>query len=159
MFDEKQYRKDYYLKNKEKILARQKKRRVEKRDFIKEYQKTFYSEKEGRIVRFLAGAKKRAKQKNLPFDLNLKYLRNICPDVCPIFGVELDWSGWGQRNMIAQDNSPSIDRIDPTKGYVIGNVIWMSWKANRLKSNATSEDLYKIAKWLEQKESKYGKTE
>jgi hypothetical protein len=159
MFNEKEYRKQYYLKNKEKILARQKIRSVEKREHIKDYQKKFYSEKEGRIVRFLAATKKRAKAKNLPYDLTLKYLRSIALDKCPIFDLELDWSSWGEKNQIANDNSPSVDRIDPKKGYVVGNVIWLSWKANRLKSNATSEDLFKIAKWLEQKESENGNKE
>ena len=159
MFDEKQYRKEYYLKNKEKILSRQKKRSVEKRQYIKDYQKQFYSEKEGRIVRFLAGAKKRAKAKNLEFNLTLNYLRSIAIDECPIFNLKLDWTSWGERNQQAIENSPSLDRINSKKGYIEGNVIWLSWKANRLKSDATSEDLYTIAKWLKQKESEHEKTE
>ncbi|MEI8329791.1 MAG: hypothetical protein WCG14_07340 [Chlamydiia bacterium] len=148
MFDEKQYRKDYYLKNKGKILDRQKKSKrhetQERKDWLKEY----YSSKEGRIVRFLAGCKKRAKAKNLPFDLDLAHLRSIAPDKCPVFGFDLDWTSWGERNQKAIDNSPSVDKIDPNKGYVKGNVVWISWKANRLKNNANFEDLFIIAFWL-----------
>jgi hypothetical protein len=43
------------------------------------------------------------------------------------------------------DSSPSIDCIDGSKGYVVGNVKIISWKANRLKSNATPAELIKVA--------------
>jgi len=39
------------------------------------------------------------------------------PKVCSKWGIELDWGMNG-----IQYNSPSLDRIDPTKGYVPGNV-------------------------------------
>jgi hypothetical protein len=68
------------------------------------------------------------------------------PSHCPILGIELDWF-----SDYRQDNSPSFDRIDCTKGYVPGNVIICSWRANRIKNNGSSEEHYKIAKWLESK--------
>ena len=58
------------------------------------------------------------------------------PKVCPILKIELDWKS--KRNG-GQNNSPSLDRIDPTKGYISGNVIIMSSLANRMKSNSTLE--------------------
>ena len=42
--------------------------------------------------------------------------------------------------------SPSLDRIDSTKGYVPGNVWVISNKANRMKSNAAAEELIIFAK-------------
>ena len=68
------------------------------------------------------------------------------PTHCPILGIELDWLGDYVR-----ENSPSYDRIDSTKGYIPGNVIICSWRANRIKNNGSSEEHYKIAKWLESK--------
>jgi len=56
------------------------------------------------------------------------------PKVCPVLGMELDW---GMNGL--QDNSPSLDRIDSTKGYIKGNVMILSNLANKMKSNSTPE--------------------
>lgn len=42
-------------------------------------------------------------------------------------------------------NSPSLDRIEPDLGYVAGNAIVISNRANRLKSDATIDELRAIA--------------
>jgi len=86
-------------------------------------------------------ARKRAKKKNVPFDIDAGCIRSIAPSHCPILGMPLEWStyrGLGQRPL---PNSPSLDRIDPSKGYIKGNVWIISYKANTIKSNATHEEL------------------
>jgi hypothetical protein len=148
MFDEKKYHKEYYAKNKKKILARQKEMQAERYPQKKKQLEEYYKTKNGRIIRFLAGAKKRATAKGLEFDLDLEFLRSIAPNKCPVFGFELDWNGWGTAEGKAKENSPSLDKIDPNRGYVKGNVMWLSWKANRLKSNVSHEDLLILANWL-----------
>jgi len=65
------------------------------------------------------------------------------PTHCPIFGIELDYYADS-----IQDNSPSFDRIDPTKGYVKGNVAIISMRANRIKNNGTAEEHEKIAQFM-----------
>jgi hypothetical protein len=47
------------------------------------------------------------------------------------------------------DNSPSLDRKTPELGYVRGNVAFISTKANRIKSNATTEEIFAVAKYLQ----------
>ena len=47
-----------------------------------------------------------------------------------------------------RDFTPSIDRINPSEGYVKGNVIIMSNRANTLKNNATAEELERVAAWM-----------
>lgn len=47
-----------------------------------------------------------------------------------------------------EDGSPSLDRVDNTRGYVPGNVLVISWKANQIKSNATLAELESIVAWL-----------
>lgn len=37
--------------------------------------------------------------------------------------------------------SPSLDRLDSSKGYVKGNVRVISKRANQLKNNATVEEM------------------
>lgn len=82
-------------------------------------------------------AKTRAKKKGLEFDLKSEDI--VVPDVCPVFGMTLIGGG-GLR-----DNIPTLDRIDNAKGYVRGNVIVVSWRANRLKCDATSKELRVLA--------------
>lgn len=86
-------------------------------------------------------ARKRAKDRNIPFAIEADYLRSIIPSHCPIFGTPLEWSiyrGLGHRPL---PNSPSLDRIDPDKGYVKGNVWIISNRANTIKNDATHEEL------------------
>ena len=64
------------------------------------------------------------------------------PKVCPVLGIELDWGMNGK-----QPNSPSLDRIDPTKGYIPGNVMMISDLANKMKQNATSEQLKQFSRY------------
>lgn len=83
-----------------------------------------------------------AKKRNIPFNLKVTELNSLTfPISCPILGIPLS------VNSQQSDNSYSIDRIDSNKGYEIDNIIVISWKANRLKSNASSEDLNKISEF------------
>jgi hypothetical protein len=60
------------------------------------------------------------------------------PEFCPVFSwIRLEHRVGAER----RDSSPSLDRIDNTRGYVKGNVRIISWRANRLKGNATDEEL------------------
>lgn len=88
-----------------------------------------------------AGAKRRAKQRGLPFDITLDDV--VIPEKCPALGIPLfhNIGGNGQPT----DNSPELDRIIPSKGYVKGNIIVVSRRANRVKSNISIEDLVAIA--------------
>ena len=72
-------------------------------------------------------AKKRAEKLGVPFDLPLHAV--VIPAFCPVLNVRLV-IGEGRL-----PESPSLDRIKPDKGYVVGNCRVISDKANRLKSN------------------------
>ncbi len=76
----------------------------------------------------------RAKAQGIEFSLSIDDI--IVPDVCPILGIKLEIAFDH-----AKDGSPSIDRIDPLKGYVRGNVQIISHKANTIKSNATLAEM------------------
>ena len=84
--------------------------------------------------------KSKAKKNNIAFDLEVKDIH--IPKQCPVLGVTLVK---GQRRI---GNSASVDRIDPSVGYVKGNIQIMSSKANVMKNNATPKELLKFAEWV-----------
>ena len=77
----------------------------------------------------------RAREKGFEHDIVYDDLLPI-PKLCPLLQIPLFYS----TNTIT-DNTPSIDRIDTSKGYTKDNVWIVSNKANRIKSNATIEEL------------------
>jgi hypothetical protein len=91
-------------------------------------------------------AKTRAKKAGVPFDLKRSDL--AIPTVCPVLGIPLRCN----RGK-ADDNSPSLDRVRPTLGYVLGNVIVMSVRANRIKNNSTTEELEAVARFMRRLEN------
>jgi hypothetical protein len=90
-------------------------------------------------------AKRRAVKKGLPFDLSGAYIYSILPDKCPVFGTTFKFRG----NGVLGPSSPSIDRIDPAKGYVEGNIVIISIKANQIKNAFTMKDIRMVADWME----------
>lgn len=86
-------------------------------------------------------AKYRAKTKGVPFSITPDDI--IIPDECPALGIKLARSRAGTR--APAENSPTLDRIFPDKGYVPGNVIVVSNKANRIKNNASAMELVQVA--------------
>ena len=79
-------------------------------------------------------AKRRAKASGLEFDLNLEDIQ--VPTHCPLLGVVMHTA-----QGVLSAYSPSLDRLDATKGYVKGNVWVISHRANTIKSNANLAEL------------------
>lgn len=96
-----------------------------------------------KIRRALRGAKDRASSQDVLFEIDAKYLLSIFPKNfrCPVIDIDLTFN----KN---KDGSIHLDKINPGKGYIKHNVIFISAKANRLKSNASSKDLFMVSKWL-----------
>ncbi len=84
-----------------------------------------------------------AKKRNIPFDLTQTDILHLdLPITCPILGIPLKYNRGKQ-----EDDSYSIDRIDSTRGYVSDNIIVVSWRANRLKNNATDIEMKQLAEF------------
>ena len=90
----------------------------------------------------IKNAKQRCKISGRIIDIDDDYLLKLTKGLgcCPVLGVEMVFGGTGS----IKDNSASIDRFDTTTGYIKGNVWIISDKANRMKSNATIEEIKKI---------------
>ena len=104
------------------------------------------------MYRMLDKAKRRAREKDLAFDLDLEFLCSIAPDFCPVFGFELLWAPGSKTHAgKPEDQSPSLDRIKAEGGYTKDNVAIVSNKVNQIKSNAKLRELYAVADWLHDK--------
>ena len=96
------------------------------------------------VTSTLTSCKRRAKVRGLACNLTNAYLRGITPDECPVFGTPFSFVG----NEVASSTSPSLDRLDPALGYVEGNVVVISMKANSIKSAYGADDIRRVADWL-----------
>lgn len=68
------------------------------------------------------------------------------PTHCPVFGFELSYGGKS-----CSDSLASVDRRDSKIGYLPGNVAIISYKANRLKGEATVDEIRQLLAWMEKK--------
>ena len=71
------------------------------------------------------------------------YVKSIAPSDCPVFGLKFEDAPQGFSNW-----SPSIDKIDPKKGYIKGNIQVISTLANCMKRDATPQQLKTFAHWV-----------
>lgn len=85
----------------------------------------------------------RAKRKGIVFDLLPEDI--VVPERCPVFGFLMAPKALTDRN---RDYSPSVDRMDCRLGYVRGNIQVISYLANRMKSNATPDQLAAFSHWI-----------
>lgn len=82
-----------------------------------------------------------AKQRGLEFALEPTDI--VIPDTCPVYGVKLD-----RETLKRQDNNPSLDRVDNSKGYTPDNIRVISWGANRDKRDLSVEQLLALAEYV-----------
>ncbi len=88
-------------------------------------------------------ARSRARQSGLEFNIERSDL--IIPEFCPVLGIKIERGiGKGKKT----DASPSLDRIDNSKGYIKGNVMIISFRANTIKNNGSMEEHQKIIDYM-----------
>ena len=116
------------------------------RDWYRNYRKT----REGYLRTSLSKIKSRCKTNGIPFDLTYEFLDLIAGERCPVFGTEFIWET-PDKGHGPGENSPSLDRVVPELGYVQGNVVFISFIANKIKQDVTEKELYAVADWLHDK--------
>lgn len=115
---------------------------------IKRNQKKYFKasqDHEWKLKQTLRASKQRAEKNNLEHTLTLNDLKQLYPydNKCPILGIDLCWG-------FPKDSSPSLDRIDSNKGYTYNNCQIISNRANRIKSDATVDELELVVKYLKE---------
>lgn len=106
------------------------------------------SDRDRHIGKYFDNARARAKEANVPFTITVEYLRSIATNTCPVFWTEFEWGFSGRGKGKFKDNAPNLDRVVPELGYVPGNVVFISHRANRIKDNGTMDEHYAIADWI-----------
>lgn len=132
-----------YARNKDRRIAQMRawisrnpdrRREIQIRSMEKNYARMLWS-----------GARKRSARAGIEFSISVDDI--LLPEFCPVLGIRLDYSVGGKGGKQVR-GSPSLDRIDSAKGYVHGNVVVMSMRANRIKSDATPDELKRVAAFV-----------
>lgn len=86
-----------------------------------------------------------AKNKEVPHTIKVSDIP--MPETCIYLGIKLDYRHASERNgkRYRVYNAPSIDRIQPRLGYIPGNIQVISDLANRMKQDATIQELVAFA--------------
>lgn len=155
--------KRYAEKHREKHLAKRRRHRARHRAILADKARLYYSTniddiKARRVAEVAAGttprtpsykmwysAKTRARVRGLDFDISIADI--VVPDKCPVLGVSFVLCP--PRRGIADPCAPFVDRIDPCRGYVRGNIRVVSHRANTLKSNGTLEEFRAVVRDIE----------
>jgi hypothetical protein len=117
------------------------------KEFHAEKNRKYLQSERGHKVNMVNSAKQRHRTKfgknpDLTAD-NIEW-----PVNCPILGTPL-YYGWKRSENIRSENTPSIDQIDPGKGYTKDNVAIISWRANAIKGFGTAEEHRLVADWMD----------
>ncbi len=99
-----------------------------------------------RIKCNMGGYRKRSRKEKVPYNITVEYLialhhkqQGKCyytgKDFAPVTGLTKKSS-----------QSMTLDRLTPSLGYVVGNVVWCLDRANTAKSNLVEEEFYQFCK-------------
>ena len=132
--------KEQYWRNPERSRA---KGREEYKRNKEEYRKRYES---NIMYSKLHAALSRAKKHNLPFDITEQDIKDIWPidNKCPALNIQFIIGGQDTKNY----DSPALDRIIPSKGYVKGNIQIVSALANGIMSSATPEQVIQVGHYF-----------
>ena len=150
---------DYYAKNREKCRAYNKMWAKNNPDKVQEYARKFKEKadyRERRKAYLKKSMLKREQETDREwqqrcFNIKKRWANRhqlqvsdlTWPTHCPALGLELDYTG---KDPI---RGWSIDKLNPAQGYVPGNVAIVSRLANTIKSNATADQIRRVADWVD----------
>lgn len=97
------------------------------------------------IATYFVAKRSWCKARDIGFTVTQEYLESIWSGVCPVLGIKIALGGDGKGS----HHSAHLDRLNPSLGYVEGNVTWVSGRANRIKYDATLDELKLLVAWIE----------
>lgn len=96
------------------------------------------------IQKHFRSCKERARRDKVEFSLTKEDI--VIPELCPILQTPLviNKPGTGKCHTF----TPSVDRVDSSKGYTPDNIRIISLKANRMKGDMSIEDVERLLKYM-----------
>jgi dihydroorotase-like cyclic amidohydrolase len=141
-----EYRKQYYEKNKEKLIEQQRARRAANPEKVREYSRVRRKKAETDPVRFIdltyRAMLDRSRKKNREVNVDREYLLNLLVNSkgkCALSGLPLSLK-------VHDPYRASPDRKDSRKGYVKGNIHFVASCVNIAKSDMPTKDFVKMCK-------------
>lgn len=93
--------------------------------------------------RLIASIRWRAKQECINFNLTSDHLIDMWKnqnECCYYTGEQMDLLAYNTDRKSPHYDFPSVDKLNPLLGYVVGNVVWCKWVVNRMKSDLTLDE-------------------
>ena len=86
---------------------------------------------------------------SIEVDVSPEYLMSIFPKdgKCPVLNIPFTYDVEKNKRYRNMKSYASLDRVDNNKGYIKGNVVWVSWIVNTVKRDLTLEELFKISQF------------
>lgn len=95
-------------------------------------------------------SRRRAKRKGLPHTITHAYMMSLWPESNQDWtGHPMVWKGARDGKTGGRLDSPTIDMIDPSLGYVEGNVEWLANRTNLRKGAWTPDEMRAFLKHIE----------
>lgn len=131
----------YRARNKERINEANKEWNSRHREAIQKTQRAWVDTPKGRAVRLVIAAKVRARKLKVPFNLTAEdVLFPLVLGECEATGILFERTAKARSPF-----APSLDRVDPTKGYVKGNVQVVIWALNAMRGTWGDSVLLQVA--------------
>lgn len=128
----------------EKKAARQKRNKEKFTEYARKSRQKNY------VWNLVRMAESRAKREGLAFDLTREWAEGRWTGACELTGIQfVQRSGTGRGS--AGPFSPSLDKIDPAKGYVQDNCRFILWAINRFKGKDADDVIFQIAKAISER--------
>lgn len=109
-----------------------------------------YRNSENTFIHQFNARRQKALRDGIPFTISLEDIER--PEFCPVLGMKLNYGCSKERGKTGlsgrDEDKATIDKLKPELGYVPGNVFIISWRANKLKSNMTIDELEKILHYM-----------
>lgn len=105
----------------------------------KERTNKFKSSDDYVFTKFITWSKARCVKSGRNFNIDVDYIKKIYikqEGLCNLSKIELN-----------EDNL-SLDRIDSSKGYIVGNIQWLDFNVNRMKTDLKQNEFIKICKLI-----------